>query len=162
MLTNKQKNALGVGGVAIVLAAAGAAAEFAKPYEGLSLVPYRDPVGILTVCHGETHGVEMRRYSKAECDQLIQDDMIDFAAQVYECHPNLPFSVLVAATDIVYNVRNGRAIVCTGAIGKKLNAQDYAGACRQILAYKKAGGRVLRGLDRRRNAGYEKCMEDVK
>lgn len=162
MLTTKQKQALGAAGIATVLAAAGATANLAKPFEGQKLTPYRDPVGILTVCYGETHNVQNRRYTPAECDQLINDKMIDYAAQVYECHPDLPFSVLVAATDIVYNVRNGRAIVCTGVVGQKLSAKDYPSACRQMLAYNRGGGKVLPGLDRRRKADYQKCMEDVK
>ena len=38
---------------------------------------------------------------------------------------------------------------------------DYLGACKQILRWNMAGGRVLPGLVKRREAEYRMCMGDA-
>lgn len=160
-LTDKQKQALGAGAIATILAAAGAAAKLAAPFEGERLTPYNDPVGIRTVCYGETHNVEERRYTHEECELMLNSRMLESTEQVYLCHPGLPFGPLVAASDFVYNVRNGLKIVCTGSIGKLFKKQDFKGACLKITEYDKAGKKRLPGLTKRRKADFDACMRGL-
>ncbi len=40
-------------------------------WEGTRLLPYRDVVGVWTVCTGETR-VAMRRYTREECRALLE------------------------------------------------------------------------------------------
>ncbi|MFZ9813260.1 MAG: lysozyme, partial [Burkholderiaceae bacterium] len=41
---------------------------------------------------------------------------------------------------------------------RKLNAQDYAGACKEILRWDKFQGKPLAGLTKRRQAEYQQCI----
>ena len=61
-----------------------------------------------------------------------------------------------AYTSLAYNI--GTGAFCGSTLVRKLNAGDYAGACKQILRWDKQKGRVLRGLTRRRNAEYKLCV----
>ena len=61
-----------------------------------------------------------------------------------------------AYMSLAYNI--GTGAFCGSTLVRKLNAGDYAGACKQILRWDKQNGRVLRGLTRRRNAEYKLCV----
>lgn len=64
-----------------------------------------------------------------------------------------------AYVDLAYNI--GAGAFCGSTLVKKLNTEDYQGACREILRWDRAGGRVLRGLTVRRQAEYKQCMGEV-
>ncbi|WP_312069487.1 lysozyme, partial [Acinetobacter sp.] len=57
------------------------------------------------------------------------------------------FDALVSLT---YNI--GSTAFKNSTLLKKLNAKDYAGAADQFLRWNKGGGKVLKGLVRRREA----------
>jgi lysozyme len=67
--------------------------------------------------------------------------------------------------DHAYNI--GSAAFCSSSIVKRLNAQDYAGACDAILLWRRVaaqdcsepGNRICWGLWERRKAAHAKCME---
>jgi lysozyme len=61
-----------------------------------------------------------------------------------------------AYVSLTYNIGSGA--FCRSTLVRKLNAQDYTGACKEILRWNKAGGRVLNGLTKRRPADYNTCM----
>ena len=84
-------------------------------------------------------------------------DASKFERAVKRCAP-VPmypweFSSFVQLT---YNI--GEGAFCGSTLAKKLNARDYAGACREILRWDRAGGRVVRGLTLRRQREYAECM----
>src|ERR1700735_5497469 len=57
-------------------------------FEGLYLHPYYDVVGVKTVCYGATaadHVDLSRSYTKAECDQMLGDDLPKYDAQIQKC-----------------------------------------------------------------------------
>lgn len=56
---------------------------------------------------------------------------------------------------LAYNI--GVGAFCKSSLVAKLNAQDYAGGCTEILRWNKAGGRVLAGLTKRRQDEYKTC-----
>lgn len=58
--------------------------------------------------------------------------------------------------DLSYNI--GAGAFCRSELVKKLNASDYAGACREILRWNRSGGRELPGLTNRRQTEYQKCI----
>lgn len=60
-----------------------------------------------------------------------------------------------AYVSLAYNIGTGN--FCSSTLVKKLNAKDYAGACKEILRWNRAQGRVIRGLTIRREAEYAKC-----
>lgn len=60
-----------------------------------------------------------------------------------------------AYTSLAYNI--GPKAFCGSTLVKKLNAQDYAGACAEISRWNRAGGRVVNGLTIRRNTERDLC-----
>jgi lysozyme len=61
-----------------------------------------------------------------------------------------------AYLSLAYNI--GPTAFCTSTLVRKLNAQDYAGACGEILRWDRFKGRPLRGLTIRRQREYQQCV----
>jgi lysozyme len=61
-----------------------------------------------------------------------------------------------AYLSLAYNI--GSAGFCNSTLVRKLNAEDYAGACGEILRWDKFQGRPLRGLTIRRQQEHRKCL----
>lgn len=130
-------------------------------WEGRSLVAYADPVGIPTICDGYTHGVRLGDVATPkQCDQLTRQEAAKALAVVDASVPRpLPAGVRVALTSFVYNVGPGNYQGST--LLRKLRAGDYAGACNELPRWVYAGGRKLRGLERRRQAEKEICLSGL-
>ncbi len=61
-----------------------------------------------------------------------------------------------AYLSLAYNI--GPGAFCGSTLVKKLNAEDYAGACAEILRWDKFKGKPLKGLTIRRQGEYRTCM----
>lgn len=59
---------------------------------------------------------------------------------------------------LAYNI--GSRNFCESTLVRKLNSGDYEGACREILRWNRAGGRVVEGLTARRKREYQRCTGD--
>lgn len=124
-------------------------------WEGLSLTPYRDPVGIMTVCYGETAG-EMREYTPAECKAKLQESLAAHGADIVAClPPGLPEHVQAASLSFAYNV--GAKAFCGSTMNRKLTAGDLMGACGELDRWIYAKGKKLPGLVKRRAAERAMC-----
>lgn len=134
------------------------AATIIKPWEGYEPKPYRDIVGVLTVCYGHTGGVEQRTYTRAECDALLQSDMGKHWAGVSRCIvAPIKDNEAAAVLSLAFNV--GTTAVCRSTLVRKINAgAPPAEFCRELFKWVYAGGRKVRGLERRRAAEYKLCM----
>lgn len=142
-------------GVAAVLVLAAA---IVKPWEGKENDPYRDIVGVLTVCYGHTGGIENRRYTDAECDALLGKDLAEAHSHVKRCITKpLPVGAEAAFISAAYNI--GPKVVCGSTLQRKANAGDIKGACGQLLNWVYAGGKKVKGLVNRRQAEYKVCMQ---
>ena len=143
--------------------AASVAATLAAGFEGLRQYAYYDPRpgdAILTVCYGSTTQVEKgKKYSLEECKQRLDADMAEAVAAVERCHPDLPFGVLVAFSDAVYNI--GPKVACNSTASKYLSQGNYEAACKELPRWNKANGVVLPGLTRRRNEEMKICLESL-
>ena len=76
-------------------------------WEGRELNPYQDIVGVWTVCYGETRGIQMRRYTPAECRQMLDRAKYqDFGPAVIQCTPGIADKppVLLASISLAYNI----------------------------------------------------------
>ncbi|URW84503.1 lysozyme [Alcaligenes sp. DN25] len=148
----KTKLGAGVVSAAIALVAA---------WEGRSLIAYVDPVGIPTICDGYTHGVKLGDVATPErCDALTGQEVRKALAVVDGSVPQpLPDGVRVALASFVYNV--GRGAYGNSTLLRKLRAGDLAGACNQLPLWVYAGGKKLRGLERRREAERKICLSGL-
>lgn len=61
-----------------------------------------------------------------------------------------------AYISLAYNI--GPTAFCGSTLVKKLNAQDYEGACKEILRWDRFKGEPLKGLTIRREKEYRQCI----
>lgn len=125
-------------------------------FEGMVLRGYKDPIGIVTACAGHTATAVLGKpYTREECDQLLQVDLIDHAEGVLACvDRELTTGERAAAISFAYNV--GVSKFCGSTFARKLNEGDI-GACAELLRWTKAGGRELPGLVKRRQVERDMC-----
>ena len=132
---------------------------FIATWEGIKTKPYEDVGGIPTVCAGHTgDDVEDRVYKPEECAAILRADVEKHAADVLEC-AKVPLSQGEADAYISFNFNTGG--FCGSTLNRKLNAGDRVGACNELLRWNKAGGRVMRGLTRRRAAERDICIRGI-
>ncbi len=126
-------------------------------FEGLRLKAYDDGVGVWTIGTGTTvypNGVKVKKGDTCTAEQAktyFKHDLAKFEKTVNE-------SVIVplsqnqfdALVSLTYNIGSGAFNNST--LLKKLNKGDYQGAADQFLVWNKAGGKVMKGLVRRREA----------
>lgn len=146
-MSARAKVAIG-GGLAAVLALA---APLVMKWEGVRYEPYRDAVGVLTVCEGIT-GPEVvagKKYTRAECDAMLSKHMLIANGYVNACitSPMLPGQE-AALTSAVYNI--GPSVVCGSTLQSYANAGNWPAACAELSRWDKAAGRTYRGLTLRR------------
>ena len=141
------------GGVAILTLCA----VFIQPHEGVVTHAYRDPVGIWTICDGETQGVTPgERRTPAQCRAMLAQRIPDYLGPVDAMMPGLPDNRRVAYTDFAYNA--GVATLRRSRIPGYEHAGNVAAACHELLRYVYAGGRRLPGLVRRRADEEKLCL----
>ncbi|WP_082355562.1 lysozyme [Xylella fastidiosa] len=142
-------------GLAVVL---GLAAPMIAKWEGVEYRPYQDIVGVWTVCYGHTGAdvVQGKTYTKAECEALLQRDMLEARGYVRRCITVAMFphveAALVSAT---FNL--GPKVVCGSTLQRKALENDWPGACAELARWKHAGGREIRGLTLRRDDEQALC-----
>jgi lysozyme len=118
--------------------------------------PYICPAGVLTIGWGHTnhHGRkfdERSIWTKAECDFVLTDDLRGFERAVERLvKVDLNQNQFDALVSFAYNCGEGNLEKST--LLKKVNARDFAGAAAEFAKWNKGGGKVLRGLVRRREA----------
>lgn len=155
------------GGAAAVAAGIALAASIAAPQEGYSAYVYKDPVGVLTYCYGETTGIKDargRKFSEQECRDLLQRRMAHYEQGNAKCVPgyeNLDVYVQAAFNDFSYNLGNGT--FCSGSIGALLRQGRVRDACMRITQFDKARVKgvlkALPGLTKRRALEQMYCLK---
>jgi len=128
---------------------------FIEQFEGLSLKAYDDGTGVITIGYGHTSAAGLPRVYKGQTITKEQADAI-LASDLGKVEAQINKLVRVPLNQNQYD-----ALVSfhfnTGALGrstalKRLNQGDYNGCADALLSYNRAGGRVLPGLTRRRQA----------
>lgn len=130
-------------------------------FEGLRQAAYIDPVGIPTICFGETEGVRLGDQKTAEeCRQLLGERVKEFGDGVDSC-VRVPLTPerKAAFTSMAYNV--GVQAFCGSTLVRKANAGDWRGSCDEMLRWNRAGGVPWPGLTKRREAERELCMKGI-
>lgn len=127
-------------------------------WEGYKENAYTDIVGVWTIGFGTTDGVQ--RGHKTDPVVALQRKLTDvqkFEGAIKQC-VNVPLHQYEydAYLSLAYNI--GPTAFCNSTLVRRLNVQDYDGACKEILRWNRAGGQVVKGLDNRRKAEYQKCI----
>ncbi len=127
-------------------------------FEGLRQAAYRDPVGIPTICFGETKGVRMGQTATLEqCKNMLAASLQLANHAVDDCiRAPLPDYRRAAVVSFTYNV--GRDAMCSSTMARKLNAGDVQGGCDEMLRWTFAKGVPLRGLAVRRQKERNMCL----
>lgn len=123
-----------------------------KEFEGCKLKAYLCPAGVWTIGYGHTDGVkEGDEITQQEADRLLADDVHSFSAGVQRLvTSDINRNQLGALTSFAFNVGLGNLRHST--LLRLVNKGDFVGAANQFPRWNKAGGKVLTGLTRRREA----------
>ena len=138
-----------------------ATVDLVKEFEGFRSSAYQDSVGVWTIGYGTTAeagvGIVPRpglTITKGQAERYLHMALDDFAAQI---RPAITAPInenqFGAFLSLAYNIGPGAFKRSTAL--KRFNAGDVEGAAEAILWFNKAGGEVLRGLERRRRAEVE-------
>lgn len=124
-----------------------------KGFEGLRLKAYKCSAGVWTIGYGHTKGVrEGQTITEEQAESLLREDLRTFEVGVsslvtvflHQCQ----FDALVS---FAFNV--GLQALKTSTLLRRLNNREPAErVAAEFLRWNKAGGKVLAGLTRRRQA----------
>ena len=123
-----------------------------KKFEGCELKAYRCSANVLTIGYGHTKGVEEdQEITQEEAEEMLASELGEYEGYINDmvkCDlEQHQFDALVAW---VYNL--GPTNLGSSTMLKRLNANDLDDVPAQIRRWNKAGGKVLAGLTRRREA----------
>lgn len=131
-----------------------------KSFEGLRLKAYDDGVGVWTIGFGTIkypNGVRVKKgdtCSDAQAEQYLRNDLVTFENAINKLvKVSLTQNQFDALVSFTYNL--GETNLASSTLLKKLNAKDCKGAAAEFPRWNKAGGKVLNGLVKRRNAEME-------
>ena len=136
-------------------------------FEGLRQQAYLDPVGIPTICFGETLGVKMgQTKSLPECQALLAERLQHFDRALAKCFPGLVNQhsyTRAALVSWTYNVGEGAA--CKSTLVRRANAGRMLEACNELPKWDKATKLGIRfrlpGLTKRRHEERDLCLAGV-
>lgn len=124
-----------------------------KSFEGCVLTAYRDLVGVLTIGYGHT-GPDVKPgmvINAAQATDLLKKDLEKFVTAANKLiKVEVTQGQFDACVDLMFNI--GEGAFGKSTLLKKLNAGDYVGAHDEFVKWCYAGGKVVPGLLRRRQA----------
>jgi lysozyme len=123
-----------------------------KKFEGCELEAYLCPAGVWTIGYGHTKDVkEGDKINKEEADYLLQEEMIEYESYINDfVEVPLNQNQFDALCSWVYNL--GPTNLKNSTMLRVLNEEKYADVPQEIKRWNKAGGEVLDGLIKRREA----------
>ena len=123
-----------------------------KKFEGCELEAYLCPAGVWTIGYGHTKDVkEGDKINKDEADYLLQEEMIEYESYINDfVEVPLEQNQFDALCSWVYNL--GPTNLKNSTMLRVLNEEKYADVPQEIKRWNKAGGEVLDGLIKRREA----------
>lgn len=136
------------------------ATSLCKHFEGLYLKPYRCPAGVATIGYGTTYKPDGRTVTMQDAPITKETAEAWLKHQLQtECLPaavrmtpalvsNEP--AIGAIADFIYNL--GASRYKTSTLRHRLNTRNWSEAQYEINRWTRAGSRVLRGLQLRREA----------
>ena len=127
-----------------------------QKFEGCELEAYQCSAGVWTIGYGHTKDVvEGMTITKEQAEQMLVDELHEYENYINEyVTVALSQNQFDALVSWVYNL--GPANLKASTMLKVLNAKEYEDVPAQMKRWNKAGGKVLEGLIRRREA--EACL----
>ena len=123
-----------------------------KKFEGCELESYQCAAGVWTIGFGSTHNIEEgMNISKDRAEELLLEDIAEFEESVLES-VDMPMSQHQFDALVYWTFNLGPNNLKSSSMLKVLNSGNYEDVPEQIKRWNKAGGKVLDGLIRRREA----------
>ena len=121
-------------------------------FEGLRLEAYQDSVGVWTIGYGHTKGViPSMKITESQANNLLKTELIEYQNYINSMvKVNLDQCQFDALVCWVYNL--GPTNLSNSTLLTLLNQGVKLQIPKQIRRWNKAGGKVLKGLVRRREA----------
>ncbi|MEM7740313.1 MAG: lysozyme, partial [Pseudomonadota bacterium] len=128
-----------------------------KDFEGLELEAYQDIVGVWTIGYGHTDHAGPPEVTPGltitadEAEDILRNDLGQYENAVTKAvKVDITQNMFDALVSITYNIGvNGMK---GSTFIKRLNAKNYTGCAEAMQWWNKAGGQVVSGLKRRREA----------
>jgi len=136
-----------------------------KKFEGIELQAYQDSVGVWTIGYGHTKGVkEGDNISLKKAEEMLEEELVEYEGYINNMvELGLEQNQFDALVAWVYNL--GPTNLRESTLLKVLNQGLFDEVPFEIKRWNKAGGQVLNGLVRRREAEallfQGKAWEDV-
>lgn len=124
-----------------------------KNFEGLRLKSYRCPAGVWTIGYGHTGKdvFEGMIITEAEAESILKKDLEKFEQGV-EKAVDVPLSEDQFSALVSFSFNLGLGNLSGSTLLKDLNKKEYQAAADEFPKWRKAGGKVLEGLVKRRAA----------
>jgi lysozyme len=130
-----------------------------KHHEGVRSKPYRCPAGLWTVGVGHLIGDGKslpeswnKTFTNDEINGLLKSDLNRFELGVCKMLPNVPLRQCEFDSLVSFSFNLGLGTFQRSTIRQALLRGDKEAAIESLLKYCRAGGRVLKGLQLRREA----------
>jgi len=123
-----------------------------KHFEGCELEAYHCAAGVPTIGYGHIKGVQMGdTITQEQAEQMLVEELNEYEGYINDMVTTpLSQNQFDALVSWVYNLGGGNLKAST--LLKVLNSGDFNGVPAQLMRWNKAGGKVLEGLTRRRQA----------
>ena len=140
--------------------------DLVKQFEGFSAIAYKCPAGVWTIGYGTTRypdGVRVKasdpECTKNQAERWLMYEVLrcELIALKY-CKPLLTENQRKALASFIYNVGAGAFKAST--LRKRINDLNFEDVPRQFRRWNIAGGRILPGLIRRREAEIALWLKD--
>jgi len=129
--------------------------EILKYFEGCKLTAYQDSVGVWTIGYGHTKGVyNGMTITQDEAEQMLLTELEEYEGYI-ESMVTVPLTQNQFDALVVWIYNLGPTNFRNSTLLKELNAGNYNAAGQEITRWNKAGGKVLAGLVKRREAEAE-------
>ena len=136
---------------------------FVKRWEGLKLEASPDPLvpGVWDVGYGHVLRTEERpTWTREQADAALRMDLDATAVGVDDAvRVTLAQHEFDALVSLAFNV--GTKAVAESTLMRRLNGNDFYGAADEFLRWNRAGGRIVAGLVKRRQAEQSMFEEAI-
>ena len=151
-----------------------------KHFEGCHFKPYLCPALLWTIGYGHVLYPEQNRmplsqrksyslktehnrsYSQEEVDELLRKDLLRFENGVHRLFPNVLFKQNQFDALVSFSFNLGLGTLQRSTVRSALLRGDEETAINTLLKYCRAGGKILKGLQRRRAAEADLFFSHVK